>query len=396
LLLYALLLIFTPFIMLRAFLQDAVGRASASKIPLGSLEVPIVPLVAGLLVVLALVRFRPRFTRRRALTALLALVLIAVAQRSTDVYFGHNFYDLQQNWHYLAYSIFAFMVYRDLHPRGVPLARIVLVAFGLAAACSAFDEGFQMFLSSRVFDMSDIAKDVWGTLIGLGVLLLGFERTDLPVSAWRKLRPRRLGDYLRSAPSLWILLLGLGFIFLGASSLLTEPRYWGHVILFTLSAFSCVFLLFHWSRHRVVGRVFLGAGIAVVLALSGNYLRHRHDNIVSFRYGLVDYRGLPLPFFDVMIWPDGSFRLVDKKHFFNNRDRIFLNRQKADILLIGAGNQKLGGKGFSHAEGSRFIYNPFTRDATQVIILPSDEACRRFNRLKEQGKNVLFILHTTC
>jgi VanZ family protein len=396
LILFALLLICTPFIMLRAFLQDAIGRASASTFTLGHQAIPIVPVVAGALALAFLALVRPRFTRRRVLTGLLALGMIGLGQRSTDVYFGHRFYELQQNWHYLAYTIFAVMTYRDLSPRGVPLARILLVTFGLAVFCSAFDEGFQAFMSSRVFDPSDIAKDAWGCLIGMTILLLGRVHADLPSSAWRRLRQPTLAADLRHAPSVWVLLIVLGFLLLNFSSILTEYRYLGTVVLLTLGGFGVFFLLFHLSRRRWGGRILLSAAVLGTLALGGSYLRHRHDNIVSHRYGWTSYRGIPIPFFDLMICPDGSFRLVDKKHFFNNRDRIFLNRQRPDILLIGSGYRGEGGKGFPQKSGGQFVFNPFTLRGTQVIILSSDEACRRYNHLRQQGKNVLFILHTTC
>ena len=396
LVLYAILLVSTPFIMLRAFLQDAVGRASASTFPLGGQEIPIVPVVAAAVAALLLALTRPRITRRRALTALLAIAMIAVGQRSTDLYFGHSFYELQQNWHYIAYTIFAFMVYRDLHPRGVSLARIFLVTFGLAAGCSIFDEYFQMHMSGRVFDTSDIAKDGWGSLIGMGILLFGPSRAGVGAGSWRRLRQRTLGGYLEHAPSVWVLLLALGYLFLLFGSVLTEPRYAGWVLLFTISSFTGLFLVFHLSRARTARWVMLGLAGGAVAVLAGSCLRQDRATIISGRSGLTFFRGLPVPAFDVMLRSNGSLRLVDKKHFFNHRDKTFLNRQKADVLLIGAGYEGQGGKGFPHASGSRFIYNPFLQDATQVIILRSEEACRRYNELKKQKKNVLLILHTSC
>ena len=114
------------------------------------------------------------------------------------------------------------------------------------------------------------------------------------------------------------------------------------------------------------------------------------------RYGLTTYRGVPLPFFDLMIYPGGAFRPIDKKHYFNNRDRTFLDRKEADILLIGTGYRELGGQGFPHPKGSRFVYNPITTRGCQVILLGSADACVYYNRLRKAGKRVLFVLHTTC
>jgi hypothetical protein len=87
---------------------------------------------------------------------------------------------------------------------------------------------------------------------------------------------------------------------------------------------------------------------------------------------------------------------VDKKHYFKSRDQTYLKRRRPDILIIGTGYRGLGGQGFPHQRGSGFIYNPYTQRGTQVIILKSREACALYNQLKRDGKNVLFVLHTTC
>jgi len=98
----------------------------------------------------------------------------------------------------------------------------------------------------------------------------------------------------------------------------------------------------------------------------------------------------------VLVFPDGHFRPVDKKHYFNLRDRIFIDKQRVDVVLIGTGYRGLGGMGFPHQKGSRFLYNAQTERGTQVIIENANEACAHYNRLKEQGKRVLLILHSTC
>jgi hypothetical protein len=142
--------------------------------------------------------------------------------------------------------------------------------------------------------------------------------------------------------------------------------------------------------------VLLALGVIGALILGQSAVRHRHDGIGTHRYGLTVYRGIPVPFFDVMIFPDGHFRAVDKKHYFTPRDRIFIDKRHADIVLIGTGYRGLGGFGFPHQKGSRFLYNAQTQRGMQVIILNSNEACDLFNHLKEQGKRVLLILHSTC
>jgi len=174
--LYSMLLVATPFIMLRVFLQEAIGKLSISSFSVGEVTIHVIPAAALILLVSLLVVFRSRFTRRRALAGVCALLLVALAQEITDYYFDHNFFDLQQNWHYFAYTIFAFMMYRDLKPRGHAAARIMLITYLAAVVFSTFDETFQKHMSHRVFDISDIAKDAWGVLIGLVLLHLGENR----------------------------------------------------------------------------------------------------------------------------------------------------------------------------------------------------------------------------
>jgi hypothetical protein len=396
LILYSLLLVATPFIMLHAYMQQAIGRLSLAKLPIPGVEVPLVPTAAAFVVTGLYLIFRPRISRRRLFALAVGVVMITMAQRITDYYFGHRFYEIQVNWHYLAYTIFAFMVYRDLRPRGASMARTMLTTFGLAIACSTFDEGFQLALSSRIFDVSDIAKDAWGVTIGITLILLGGEHPELHRDAWRKIRHPNLRGYFTHPASIWILLLAVGVLFLGYASLLTDAQYAGLIAVLVAATFGVFFCVLHLSRRLVWRRVFLAVTIVCAMALGAQFVRHRNEQIVSHRYGLTVYKGIPIPFFDVLVFPEGGFRIVDKKHYFNKRDRDFLNRFKADIIIIGAGYSGAGGRGYPHQKGSGFVFNTATGRGTQVLILNSHEACERFNQLKKQGKNVLFVLHATC
>lgn len=394
--LYSLLLVVTPFIMLRNYLQSAIGRLSLSTIPLGGLRIPAVP-AAALLVALALLAiFRPRITRRRVIALLVGLFMVAVAQRITDYYFGHRFYELQVNWHYLAYGLFSFLAYRHFRGRGIPIPRCMLLIFGLATLYSAFDEGFQLVITSRIFDMSDIGKDAWGAFTGITMILVGAPHGELAQGRWKKIRHRRLQAYFRSVPSVWLILLVIVLLFLCFASLLTESQHVLTILVLTITSFFAIFALIHLSQYTWGGRVIGLLLLLAVIGLGTSCVRHRRDGIVANRFGLTVYRGIPIPFFDVMVFPDGGFRLVDKKHFFNSRDRDFFNRKASDIILIGAGYRDEGGKGYPQSKGSRFLFSSATGRGVQVIILNSADACRRYNSLKQQGKNVLLILHTTC
>jgi VanZ family protein len=395
LILYSFLLVATPFVLLQNFLVEMISKASGSSIELGGLEIPVLPYTVVILLVLLLAIFRSRLTKLRILGGVIAIVMIALAQQVTDYYFGHKFYDLQQNWHYIAYGIFAFMVYRDLAPRNIPTARIILVTFFAALLFSSFDEIFQLHMSSRVFDISDIAKDVWGTLTGTVLLYFIVSQPATIRTNLKRVRQRSFQGYLKNPISVLILLFVLGFLFIFYSSLLTDFPYWYIAAILTVCSFILFFILFHISQYSW-GKYGLLAILAIAILIQAYfYVRYRSDDIVNNRYGLTVYKGIPIVYFDVMIFPDGTFRPVDKKHYFYQRDKSFFLEQKTDIILIGSGAYGEGGKGFPD-ETSTFIYNPYTFKGTQVIILKTAEACRLFNRLKKERKNVLFILHNTC
>ncbi len=387
------LLVATPFMMVTRYLQEVIGRISRLHFPFAGQEVPLIPVVAGLVVIGALLIARRQITKLRVVAGLIVLLMIALGQQITDYYFDHTFYDLQQNWHYIAYCLFAVMLFRDLAPRGIPQGRILLTTFLAALACSTFDEGFQRNLSNRTFDLSDIAKDALGAVMGMTAIYLGENRTGAILRNWRPVLHRNLREYLNHGSSMLLLCALFAYLFLCYGSILSEEEYTGLVALFTLATFVFVFLVIHFLQFRWPRRILLGILIVALATQAFFYLKYRDANIVHQQKGLVVYRGIPVPFFDLMIFPDGGIRLVDKKEHFYARDRQAFMKKRADIILIGSGTEGTGGRGFPSDAVHQFNYNFAIRRGSQVIILKNPEACALFNRLKREGKNVLFVLH---
>jgi VanZ family protein len=354
-----------------------------------------VPITAFILLAAFLIAYRSYITKLRALALVLAIGIVALAQQITDYYFGHSFYDLQQNWHYLAYGIYAFVIYRDLAQRNIPLYRIILLTYFSAMLLSAFDEIIDVFISNRVFDICDIGKDVTGVYMGMVLTYFGGKYSQVLFKDWLNIRHRNLKGYYRHPFTLMILLLVLTFIFLSIGSILSDSQYWLLVITISVGLFAIFFGVLHLSQFKKAGYTML-AILVVLVGIQGFFIiKHFDDNIVYNEYGLTVYKGIPIPFFDIMIFPDDTFRLVDKKHFFNQRDREFMLKKKADIILIGSGADGKRGREFNDPD-HEFIYNPYTKKATQVIIQKNSEAYKTFNRLKRENKNVLFVLHNTC
>jgi len=396
LVLYSFLLVLTPFLFLRSYIVYLISQVSEFPLPLGPIRLPLVPTIASILLIAALLRFRRFVTRRLLLAAGIVLAMDLLAQRISDFYFSHKVYDLQQNWHYIAYGLFAFMAYRDFSPRGWPLPRILRLIFIAALAFSCFDETFQKFMSSRVFDLSDIAKDSWGSLMGLVLIVVPGRRWEELARGWSQFRREGLRRAWHNPLTTFGLMFVFDVILLSCGSLLSDFEYVLHAAGLTLLIFALL-LGIGALLHRRGGRI--GVAVALLAALGAigiGALGHRDRPITRCQYGLTVYRGVPIPFFDVMIYPNGRFRLADKKHFFNKRDQDFLLKRKADIIIMGSGSRGLGARGFPESSEVQFLHNPYTGRATQVITLKTPAACELFNRLKREHRNVLFILHNTC
>ena len=396
LVLYSFLLVATPFLLLRNFLVELIGEVSSARMTVFGVSLPVVATLAGAAIVLVLVALCRKITRWHVVAALVVALMDAAAQQITDYYFGHNFYDLQQNWHYIAYGLFAVMVYRDLAPRGYRLARIMLLTGCCALAFSTFDESFQMHMSNRVFDVGDIAKDVWGSLMGMVAIYVGGPRGHELLEGNRGLRQRRLRDYLNQPLAMLVWMIIGGFVFICVSALLTEVEYLWIAVTVTVGTFVAVFVIVHLTQFRWSRRVLAVVLVAALGTQAYSIYRQRDAGISYACPNLTVYRGIPLPLFDLMFFADGSIRPVDKKHLFNNRDQRTLLRYRPDILVVGAGFEGRGGNGFPDKTGCLFIYSDFIKRGTQVFILPTPQACDAYNRLRREHRNVLFVLHSGC
>ena len=266
----------------------------------------------------------------------------------------------------------------------------------MAVSFSAFDETVQLWISNRSFEMGDIAKDTWGTVMGLVLIMVGESRTDTLLTQAGWLRSRHLRGYFENPLSLLTLITAFAMSLLIFSSLLPELKDWATVVLLTFAGFAAFFAVLHLSQFRPAKYAIATIVIGAVAAQSYFFIKHRAEHIVYTGSGLTVYKGVPMYFFDLLIFPDGTFRPAPKKSKFFMRSRAFFLQQEADIILIGSGDHGEGGGGFPQQTVSQFLYNPYTKDGTQVIILKNAEACRLFNKLKSEQKDVLFVLHNTC
>ena len=394
--LFTILVVLTPFIVVTRYLQGVFHLLSHAGFTVFGFRIPIVPLAAGIILAGLIVWQVRNLTRRKIAGLLVILGFIFISQQTMDAYLGMSFFDLQQNWHYFAYGAYTFFFFRAFHARRMPMNRMILWAFTSAIMMSLFDETFQFFMSQRVFDISDIAKDGLGVFCGLIIVLFVTETYGTVDFTLQSVPQRKLRDYFRAPRSALVMTGALTLSAILISPLLTDHENWDLSLLGIFGLFILIMLIVHLAQFRLARKSLVILGVVIVLSLSVSVALNFRKNIVHNAYGITVYRGIPLPFFDIAIYPNGLFRLVDKKHHFRPRDKEYFLEQAPDILLIGSGSRGIGGKGFEQGTGTHFIFNRFTLRGTQVIILPTPEACRKYNQLKGDGKKVLFIIHNTC
>ena len=392
LLFYSLLLIFTPFILLQNYFQWAIASASKAQLSISGFSVPYVLIVAFILFLIATSLTYKKLNRKRVVSLIIIVLLWLLGQNSTDYYFNHTFYELQHNWHYVAYSLFAFVLYRHLTNLKKSSPSIIVIILTATLSLSIFDELIQIPLSDRFFDICDIAKDFWGATIGLYFVFFVIEDGEITKDGWSIFRPSWI-TYFKTPFPLLIFSTLLAYFFLAISSILTESNYLGWIILITIGLFLICFLIIHqlqFRKARIIILILLGI---VIILQSFFFFSNFNKNIIYRMNGITIYKGIPLPFFDTMINPNGTFRFVDKKLNFNFRDKLTLLNKGSDIIVFGTGNNQNLNIGFTKEKISHFIYNNKSEKLVQLIILDSKKACDKYNELKESGQSVLLILH---
>jgi len=388
-LVYSFLLIGTPFLLVRNYLQQAIGMFSQWSYQIAGMKIPYVLSAAILFLVVMLILNFKNFKLIHLLAFGITAVLMGIGQSSTDYYFNHDFYELQHNWHYFAYGIFAWVSYLYHQSKGSSRIRYIWNTMLYGALISIFDETAQIFISGRVFDICDNGKDIWGMVVGLIVVLLFSKSRDEKI---RILHHNVLANLKHTWSAIFILVL-FSYIFLSIASILSEKRYLVEVMIWTVGVFLpliSVIYLCQFKVPRIVIVVLLGMLlIAGIITINNN----KTNIIIQKEAGVLSWRGINIPWFDLMIKSNGMPRLVDKKIYFNKKDKINrIYELSEDILIMGSGTRGQGGMGFTTGN-SNFVFNPITRRPLQILIYPNIQACRIYNQLISEGKKAMIIIH---
>jgi len=112
------------------------------------------------------------------------------------------------------------------------------------------------------------------------------------------------------------------------------------------------------------------------------------------RFGLLVYSAIPFPAVDIVIhangWPTirGStvldWTVQSKAHFVALAEIEGLLKEGPDVLIIGTGYDNM-----VQVEEEIAVM-------PAVEILPTPQAVRRYNELRDEGKRVAAIIHSTC
>jgi len=393
---FLILVVLTPFVMVTKYLQGTIHVLSLFKLPILGIEVPIIMALSALVAIILLIKYIRLLTSKKIVAIIFVIGMISTGHLVQDKLLDRSFFDLQPNWHYLAYGTYIFFFARAFYSPKLNGSRFIILAYLTVLLISTFDETFQYFLSHRVFDISDISKDAWGATAGLIILFFMTEHygtIDLKNAKWWK---AKISDYFKDPATTLLSFFSLTLIFLLISPILSEHNMWFILCSIGFSTFLFLALIFHFMQYRTFRYVALTVFSILFLGLATSYAINRDKNITYCEHGITVYKGIPVVFFDLMIYPNGQMSLLDKKHNYRKQDKRYFLKQEPDILLIASGHQNKGGKGFSISNGTKFIFNTFSMKGTQLIILPTPDAVKKYNELRKAGKKVFLVLHNTC
>lgn len=394
--LFSVLVVATPFLMLQNYLQSTFRKFGGTSVNIFGLECPIILLIV-LPIVIGLITYNyKKATKIRAISLVFILIMMYLGQSVSDFYINYKFYDLQNNWHYFAYCFFTIIMYRYLITKdNISLSRIIIITFLRGAAISVFDEGVQVFISNRIFDLSDVAKDLWGLWIGNIAIFFLFENGKI-IKEEYKILNKKLKDYFYSPKSLIFFQGVFTFIFLFFSAVLTDSRLAFYLLFITLAICTIVFLSFHLAQYKKIKYIIATFYIAILLGLSISYAVNRNNGLMSIGNNFVIYKGIPIPYFDVFIKPDGFFRLVDKKEHIKKGDMLTINEYEPNILIFALNDEDYQGNKLINIDNMKniyFTYNPINRKGIQILVLDYVSAKTEYNYLISQNKKAAIIIH---
>ena len=126
--------------------------------------------------------------------------------------------------------------------------------------------------------------------------------------------------------------------------------------------------------------------VAVVIVLFTAWVGFNPIGRFGFcRFGLLVYSAIPFPAVDLVIHTNGFPAIRGgKAHFVALAEIEGLLKEGPDVLIIGTGYDNL------------VQVEEEVAAMPAVVILPTPQAVRRYNELRDEGKRVAAIIHSTC
>ncbi len=126
--------------------------------------------------------------------------------------------------------------------------------------------------------------------------------------------------------------------------------------------------------------------VAVVIVLITAWVGFNPIGRFGFcRFGLLVYSAIPFPAVDLVIHTNGLPSLRGSKaHFVGFSEIEGLLKEGPDVLIVGTGYDNL------------VQVEEEIAALPTVVILPTPQAIRRYNELRDEGKRVAAIIHSTC
>jgi len=126
--------------------------------------------------------------------------------------------------------------------------------------------------------------------------------------------------------------------------------------------------------------------VAVVIVLITAWVGFNPIGRFGFcRFGLLVYSAIPFPAVDLVIHTNGLPSLRGSKaHFVGFSEIEGLLKEGPDVLIVGTGYDNL------------VQVEEEIAALPAVVILPTPQAVRRYNELRDEGKRVAAIIHSTC
>lgn len=129
------------------------------------------------------------------------------------------------------------------------------------------------------------------------------------------------------------------------------------------------------------------AAIVVCLLAAGLIPASAHIGRVGYaRFGFTVYGVTPIPSLDITVSAKGRLGIRSKTHRITAAELRALAEPGVEIIIVGNGWDQV-----AQVEPAALAI-----PGVAVVVLPTPEAFKEFNRLRGLGKRVALLAHTTC